>query len=469
MPRRKAAPAITSKPEKAEGTLSKRPKGKLPKKNVAFRKLQAQYDKLKTENKNLRKAREELKHRVQEQAAEFQRTHEALAVETAERKQAEVQLRQAQKMEAIGTLAGGIAHDFNNIIGSILGYTEMAIEDVEDRPRVVKALRNVLKSAIRARELVKQILTFSRKAEHEGRPLSVLPLIRETVKLLRASIPATVQITVHSTATSDVICANPTEIQQILMNLCTNAAHAMEQDGGKLDITLSDADTLPGLTIGASPLGYVQLAVQDTGTGMDHEVMKRIFDPFYTTKGVGQGTGMGLAVVYGIAKALNGDITVESELGTGSIFRVYLPKIKTDTISEGLSAGEAPKDNKHILFIDDEDMLAELAEDMLIRLGYQATVMTDSTKALESFSADPSRFDLIFTDQTMPKMTGLQLAEELLKIKEDIPIILCTGYSDAVSQEIVKKAGIRGFLMKPFAKGDLAAAIRRVLDTKTEQ
>ncbi len=374
----------------------------------------------------------------------------------------EEQLRQAQKMEALGTLTGGIAHDFNNILAGIIGFTEMALDD--ELPAGSPArhhLELVLKGGFRGRDLIKQMLAFSRKTEYEAKPLSLKPLVKETVKLLRASMPTTITIDVNVTATSDTVLADATGIQQIVMNLATNAAYAMRENGGKLTITLADADAKGS---GLPPGSYLQLAVQDTGTGMDTEVMKRIFEPFFTTKGVGDGTGMGLAMVYGIVKSLNGDITVESSQGIGSTFRVLLPKAVTDETSDTVRSTGVPKGKEHILFIDDEEIITELGTGLLERLGYTVTALTDSTEALELFCANPSRFDLIITDQTMPNLTGMRLAQRILTVRPNMPIILCTGHSDDVNPAITGAAGIREFLMKPLARQELAEAVRKALD-----
>ena len=384
-----------------------------------------------------------------------------------DRKTAEEQARQGQKMEAIGTLAGGIAHDFNNILASMIGFTEMAIEDVSDRPLVAKSLRNVFKSGMRARELVKQILTFSRKTSYERSPLSLTPIIKETVQLLRASISKTVNIrfTVH--AASDVVLASPVEVQQILMNLATNASLAMEETGGTLEIGVADADLAPDLSDGGSNQ-YVTIMVRDTGCGMSPEVIKRIFEPFYTTRDVGKGSGMGLAVVYGIVKDLRGTITVESVEGAGSTFSVFLPKVETETKEAGPEPTESAGGAERILFVDDEEMLVGWGKTTLERLGYQVTAFTDSRKALRAFSADPKNYDLVITDHAMPEMAGARLSQELLRIRNDIPIILCTGHSETITPEKAKEMGIREYLMKPLARQELADAVRRILDCRDE-
>ncbi len=416
---------------------------------------------------SLEERADDLELRVQERTFQLSEAYESLEREIKEHNKAEEQLRQSQKMEAIGTLAGGIAHDFNNMLAAILGFTEMAIEDVPDRPDVERSLQNVSKAAMRARDLVKQILAFSRKTNYERIPLPLSPLIKETVKLLRASIPATIEIRVAVTAISDTVLAAPVEAQQILMNLATNASLAMQEKGGTLDINLTDIDFEPDSPVSGLdvlPGEYVQLMVHDTGIGMSPEIMKRVFEPFFTTREVGKGTGMGLAMVYGIVKDLQGTITVESELGYGSTFRVFLPKVKTNAKVEVMRPVEIPCGSERILFVDDEEMLVEWGKATLEKLGYKVTAMKDSREALKTFSMNPALFDLVITDHAMPQMAGTQLTKEILMIRGDIPIILCTGHNDAVSPGIAMEAGIRQLLMKPVAKPELAQAIRRALD-----
>ena len=412
---------------------------------------------------------EGLESRIQERTAELQQAYDNLQAEIAQRKQAEEQLIQSRKMEGIGTLAGGIAHDFNNILAGIIGFTELALDDTPPDAPTYRPLKLVLQSAFRARDLVKQILAFSRKTQHKRETVPLSPLISETLQLLRASLPATIKITVNMGARSDTVIADPSELQQIIMNLCTNAAHAMRDTGGTLDITLVEKDIDPDsrAASGPTPGQYIELTVTDTGTGMEHEVMTRVFEPFFTTKGVGEGTGMGLSVVFGIVKSLQGDVTVESTPGTGSTFRVLLPRVSEDFSADDVGL-ETQGGKERILFVDDEDLLAELGKGRLEKLGYEVTAVADSTEALEVFLTEPSRFDLVVTDQTMPEMTGLDLAQRLLNIRPEIPVILCTGYSDSVSEEKALAMGIRGFLMKPLGKKELAEAVRRALDSEPE-
>jgi PAS domain S-box-containing protein len=383
----------------------------------------------------------------------------------------EAQFHQAQKMEAVGTLSGGIAHDFNNILAAIIGFTEMVIEDVSDNADARRRMEQVLKAALRGRDLVKQILAFSRKTEVERKEISLTPLVTETHALLRASLPSTIRTALDFTTKEDVVLADPTQMQQVLMNLATNAAYAMRENGGLLTIEISSATfsngSLPDPDM--EPGAYVKLTVKDTGIGMTEEVQQRIFEPFFTTKGPGQGTGMGLAVVYGIVKTHGGAVTVQSEVGKGSTFEVFLPEAqKLEVKKEEPTASVLPGGTERVLFVDDEEMLVETARDTLESLGYHVTVAANGTDAWNLFLEDPSRFDLVITDQTMPDVTGIALAQKVLSVRKEMPIILSTGYSEMVSAENAKEVGIRAFVMKPMVKKELAETIRRVLDGRTQ-
>jgi len=378
----------------------------------------------------------------------------------------QAQLQQAQKMEAIGTLAGGIAHDFNNILSAVIGYTEIALADVPGNSSQHQNLQEVLKAGNRARDLVKQILTFSRQTEQELKPVQINQIVRETLKLLRASLPTTVTIAQQIESDSAVL-ADPTQIHQVIMNLCTNAAHALRDNGGQLKIDLSDV-MLDGSFIEQhpylSPGGFIKLSIADDGHGMEKSILDRIFDPFFTTKERGEGTGMGLAVVLGIIKSHGGTITVDSEVGKGSVFDVFLPVIKREVDHEVRTKAPIPTGTERILFIDDEKALVDLGRQILERLGYTVTVRTSSVEALELFMEHPEKFDLVITDMTMPNMTGDDLAGKLLNVRTDIPIILCTGYSEKISREKAQSLGIKEFILKPIVMRELARIVRSVLD-----
>jgi len=413
----------------------------------------------------LREAHEELERRVGERTAELLKLNEQLKREIEERKQVEKQLRQAQKMEAIGTLAGGIAHDFNNILAVILGFTEIALNMPEDT-RTQHWLKQVLKAGERAKELVQQILAFSRETEQERKPVRITPILKETLKLLSASLPATIEIR-EDVAASGTILGDPTQVHQVLMNLCTNAAYAMREEGGVLTVSQSDVELdveaaarYPNLPPGS----YLRLIVSDTGHGMDRAVMERIFDPYFTTKEPNEGTGLGLSVVHGIVQSYGGVITVDSEPGKGTSFHVVLPRIDREDTPKAETFAPLPTGNERILFIDDEKMLVEMGQEMLESLGYDVVALTNSLEALETFRAQPDRFDLVITDQTMPHKTGAELARELLRIRPDIPIILCTGFSEIITEKQAEATGIRRFLMKPILRREMAQTIRDLLD-----
>jgi PAS domain S-box-containing protein len=382
----------------------------------------------------------------------------------------ETQLRQVQKMEAIGTLAGGIAHDFNNILAAIMGYTEMALYDAPEGTSGRRNLEQVLKAGYRGKDLVKQIITFSRRRDEERRPMQISPIVKEALKLLRASLPSTIDIRQNIKTQSGMVLADPTQIHQVLMNLISNAAYAMREKGGVLEVSLTDVDINPDGAapphLDLKPGPYLKLTVSDTGRGIEHAIIERIFDPFFTTKKPGEGTGMGLAVVHGIVKSYGGAILVDSETGKGSRFDVFFPRIEGTVLPEVDSAAPMPAGNEHILFVDDEAALADMVKQMLERLGYSVVAMTSSLDALEIFKKKADHYDLVITDQTMPHMAGVDLAKEIMRIRPEIPIILCTGFSEVINAEEAKTFGIREFLMKPFATRALAETIRRALDSK---
>ncbi len=379
----------------------------------------------------------------------------------------EMQLRQAQKMESIGTLAGGIAHDFNNILASILGYAEMAREDCLPGSTIHNDLNEVLEAGNRAKGLVRQILAFSRQDDMERIILQPASIVKETITMLRPSLPTTIEITQDIDAATGLVFVDPTQLNQILMNLCTNAFHAMEDTGGKLDIslkevTLSNEDLVhePDVTAGT----FIQLSIGDSGKGIAPAIKDKIFDPFFTTKETGKGTGMGLAMVYGIVKQYGGFISLYSELGEGTVFHVFLPTTEKEALTENETNDPIPIGRERVLFVDDEEILSKMGKTMLERLGYHVTVRNSSFEALETFQNQPDEFDIVITDQTMPGMTGSDMSRRMLQIRPDIPIILCTGYSTIISEEKAKSMGIKEFALKPLAKKDMAKLMRKVLD-----
>lgn len=385
----------------------------------------------------------------------------------AEREQLKKQLIRSHKMEAIGTLAGGIAHDFNNILGIILGHAELAMDDVPEWNPARQNLDEVKKASLRAKDLVSQILSFSRKSEIEWKPLELGAVVTESLRFLRASIPASIDIRRNIANPKTHILGDTAQIYQIMMNLCTNAAHSMEKDGGILEISVEnkgiDAETASRYSE-IDPGPHVQLCVSDTGEGMDFEVMERIFDPYFTTKDVGKGTGLGLSVVHGIVKSHNGRISVMSEPGKGATFNILFPAVEKEILRDTDASQEPPTGAEHILFVDDETSMVNLNRQRLERLGYTVTGAEDPLEALNFFRSNPNQIDLIITDMTMPRMNGDKLAREILKIRPDTPIILCTGYSDKISEETSRRFGIRQYIEKPIEMKDLARTIREVLD-----
>lgn len=377
----------------------------------------------------------------------------------------ETQLRQAQKMEAVGTLAGGIAHDFNNILGVIFGHAEMAKGEAPPETGLAKHLDKLLIAAHRAKDLVQQILAFSRQAKVEQIPIRVQPLIKEGLKMLRASIPTTISIMEDIDRDTRPILADPTQMHQILMNLCTNAYHSMELVGGVLSVSLKNVVVDEEQKEVVVPPGeYVQLAVTDTGVGIEQKIIDKIFDPYFTTKETGKGTGMGLAIIHGIVKEYGGTITVRSQVGRGSTFTVYFPVAREEVTDESPTLQDLERGNERILLVDDETMLAKVGQSMLERLGYRVTVRHSSLEALTTFQNTPNDFDLVITDQTMPVITGSDLACRILEIRRDIPIILCTGYSNLLDEESAKALGIKEFALKPLTQEVLSRLVRKVLD-----
>jgi len=390
-----------------------------------------------------------------------------------EKAQLENQLRQAQKMESIGTLAGGIAHDFNNILSPIIGFTEMTVAELPESTPSRANLEEVLLAAQRAKEMVRHILTFSRQDTQEMKPMRIQPVVQESMKLLRSSLPSTIDIQVRLDEMAGSVMGDSTQIHQLVVNLCTNAYQAMREGGGRLEVTLAEMDVdtstkapcrdmLPGT--------YVCLSVKDSGHGIDPAIIDRIFEPYFTTKGPAEGTGMGLSMVHGIVKSHQGHIEAASTLGEGTTFRVYMPhmdRIQETTLSE--TTDFVPVGHEHVLLVDDEPQLLAMQEQILERLGYDVTALNSSPDALAAFRQAPESFDLLITDQTMPHMTGGELSAEALKTRHDLPIILCTGFSEALSPEAAAAIGIRHYLQKPVPLKALARTVRLALNEALDE
>ena len=427
---------------------------------------------IKTAEDQLRNQKELLEGMVSARTAELTRTNERLEKEIRdhlraekEKTQIEDQLRQAQKIEAIGTLTGGIAHDFNNMLGIIIGNTEMALDDVPDWNPASEFLKEIHLASLRAKDVIRQLLSFSRKSRSQRQVMDMAPVIKETMKMLRATIPTSVAFMEDVPDNLSWVLADPAQINQIIMNLCTNAAHAMEE-GGDLQVKLEEVEIKGDDALQHSDLEpgrYVELLVKDTGLGIKAHILDRIFDPYFTTKDVGKGTGLGLSVVHGIVKAHDGHIRVESGPG-GTAFEIFFPALDEMPEPEEKEVEQFPRGRETILFVDDEAPMVTLNQQRLERLGYSVIPETDPEKALERFRINPGQFDLIITDMTMPKMTGDKLAGEMLKIRPQMPIILCTGYSQMISVDKARQLGIRKYLRKPIEMGDLARSVREVLD-----
>ncbi|MCP4694167.1 MAG: response regulator, partial [Desulfobacterales bacterium] len=381
------------------------------------------------------------------------------------RKNLEDQLRQVQKMEAMGALAGGIAHDFNNILFPIVGFVEMMLEDISESSPHYSPLSQVLNAATRARELVKQILSFSRQSEAELKPLKAQIILKEVLKLVRSTLPTTIEIRRKIDEKCGPIKADPSHIHQIAMNLITNAFHAMQEAGGVLEIGLAEVHLDPGV-LGDPEIesgAFARIKVADTGDGMPAHVISRIFEPYFTTKEKGKGTGLGLSVVNGIVKSYGGCIQVESQPGEGTVFRVYLPVVDSEVKTRIKTRGPVPRGSERVMLVDDEDPIIRMEQRLLTRLGYQVSSFTSSPEALEAFKANPDQYDLIITDMTMPTITGDRLSKEVIKIKPDMPIIMCTGFSELITEKSAMEMGIREFVLKPIVIREIAESIRKAL------
>ena len=407
------------------------------------------------------------KDEIGELADAFNSMYESLKRRDLEKKQLEEQLLHTQKMEAIGTLAGGIAHDFNNILGVIVGYTELALLNIPDNDPLCGKLDQVLKASRRATDLVKQILAFSRKDKQKLMPISISPIVKEAVKMLRASLPTTIEISMEIKNSNALILSDPSQIHQIMMNLCTNAAHALPENKGLLEVSLEELDVDQDTASRQADLQtghYQKLTVSDNGEGIKPEIMDRIFDPFFTTKGIGKGTGMGLAVIHGIVKRSQGAIIVDSKPGKGTTFQIFFPTIDAGISKELELHKDIPHGNEKILYIDDEKQIIAFGKEILEGLGYEVVAASTAADAFEIFKADPDSFDMVITDMTMPEMTGMELAMKISILSPGIPIILCTGYNSNISAYKAHEAGIIKIIMKPFARHEMALVIREVLD-----
>lgn len=390
----------------------------------------------------------------------------------AEKAHLEEQLRHAQKMEALGTLAGGIAHDFNNILTAILGYSEVVKESFPAGSQAREDMTEIISAGRRASDMVKQILAFSRQSAQKSIPIQMHLLVKEVMKLLRASIPTTITIEKHIYANAGYVIADPVQLHQIVMNLCTNAYQAMREKGGTLSVTLKAVnvgEAQAQLIAGLDPGEYTYLSVRDDGHGIDPQILPRIFDPYFTTKKTGEGTGLGLSVVHGIVSRLGGAITARSTLGEGAVFEVYLPRHvsaqETALPAQPLKGGGA----EHLLLVDDESALIKLYQSNLEKLGYRVTAYTGSQEALAAFKEADGQFDILITDQTMPKMTGMELIREIRKIRPGIPAVLSTGYSDIITKEQALREGVDTFLLKPFTVNEMNFVIRSLFDKETSE
>ena len=392
-------------------------------------------------------------------------------VDISEKKKLEAQLRQAYKMEAIGTLSGGIAHDFNNVLSIILGNAELAIDDIPEWSPARFNLKEIRSASMRAKDVVRQLLNFSRKANRELKPTKIIPVVKDALRFLRATIPTNIEIRQNIQDANDTVLADSTQIHQVILNLGTNAFHAMEETGGVLEIEIKNVvfDQVAAIPYtDLKPGKYVQVTVSDTGHGIAPEIRERIFDPYFTTKEIDKGTGMGLSVVLGIINGHGGAISVDSEPGKETRIRIFLPMVEREAETEFVAEEKVSTGNENILFVDDEESLVDLGRLRLEKMGYRVTATNRSAEALELFCANPDQFDLVITDMTMPQMTGDRLAKEILKIRPDMPIIICTGYHEKIKKKKSLKMGIKAFLLKPVSINNLAKNVRKVLDKEKD-
>jgi signal transduction histidine kinase/CheY-like chemotaxis protein len=384
-----------------------------------------------------------------------------------ENEKLEVRLQQAQKMEAIGTLAGGIAHDFNNILSGIMGYAQLGMMANDLDSDTYRWFQGVQEAGDRASELVKQILTFSRQGKHERAPIQIRLIIKEALKLLRATLPLNIDIQEKISNESGLVLADSTQIHQLVMNLCTNAFHSMLDQGGTLEVILEPEELSPGAKseqFNLQPGPYFKLTVADSGCGMDEATIQKIFDPYFTTKEPDKGTGLGLSVVHGIVESHGGAIFVDSEPGKGTRFEVLFPQTTRDKQAADKGLELIPTGTERILLVDDEGAVVETGKTILENLGYRVEAHTDPQKAIDEFSAHGDDFDLVITDMSMPCLTGEELSKRLMEIRPDIPILLCTGYSDHLDTAKACAMGIKKYLLKPLEMSELANIIRQVLD-----
>ncbi len=418
---------------------------------------------------------------LQQRISELEKANTELRQEIAVRKKAEKvnakleqQLQQAMKMEAIGTLAGGIAHDFNNILTAIIGYTDLAKLNVEKHCRsencpISLNLEHLQEAGHRARQLVKQILTFSRQQKRESVPVQLSAVVKEALKLLRSTIPASIDIREKLVSDDGHIMADPTQIHQIVMNLCTNSYHAMRESGGILAVKLYETEMessdIRVDRLQLRPGTYMVLEISDTGVGMNRALLERIFDPYFTTKEESGGTGMGLAVVHGIVREHNGHINVYSEPGEGTTFKVFLPQIIASVQAHVVrQLEELPAGTERILLVDDEEFVLNLERAILEKLGYRVTSFQNPLEALDVYDRRMADFDLVMTDMTMPKMSGAQLVAEIIERNPQAAIVICTGFSELINEKKAKALGAREYVMKPFVLREIATTLRKVLD-----